>query len=165
MPRPKIETYESEYWILKIKGWARDGLSEEQIAYNMGISPMTLSRWKKRSEGIDQALKEAKDVADRKVENALFKSALGYSYEEVTEERKFNPKTQQYEMVVTKIVHKTVLPQTTAQIFWLKNRKQEEWRDRRQVEDYVSFENDGFIEALKKNAEETFKDSDKIVEE
>lgn len=165
MPRPKIDTYESEYWLLKIKGWARDGLSEEQIAYNMGISYNTLKRWKKLSEPIASALKEAKDVADRKVENALFKAAVGYTYDEVTEERKFNPKTQQYEMVVTKIVHKTLLPQTTAQIFWLKNRKQNEWRDRRQVEDYVSFENDGFIEALKKNAEDTFKNSEEIVEE
>ena len=165
MPRPRIETYESEDWLLKIKGWARDGLSEEQIAYNMGISLVTLFRWKKKSEKISKVLKEAKDVADRKVENALFKSAIGYSYNETTRERKFNPITEKYEMVTTKIVHKQVLPNTTAQIFWLKNRKQEEWRDRRQVEDHIAFENDGFIEALKKNAEETFKDSEEIVEE
>jgi hypothetical protein len=103
-------------------------------------------------------------VADRRVENSLFKTAMGYNYDEVTEERKFNPATQQFEMVVTKIVHKTLLPQHASQIFWLKNRKPDEWRDKRIIEDHIDFEDDGFIDALKGQAKDTFSD-ESVVEE
>ena len=71
-----------------------------------------------------EVLKGAKEVIDRKVENALVKSALGYTYTEVTRER-----DETGAMVVTKEVVKEVKPSTTAQIFWLKNRKPEIWRD------------------------------------
>ena len=59
----------------------------------------------------------------------------------------------------------SLLPDVTAQIFWLKNRKPEEWRDKRIVEDHLDFADDGFIDAVKGDAEETFKDSDGTVEE
>lgn len=165
MPRPRIEMFETEDWILRIQGWARDGLTEEQIAQNMGISYRSLCRWKLQSDKIGQALKESKEVADRVVENALYKRACGYKYDEVTYERKFNADTETVEMVETKRVTKEVLPDTTAQIFWLKNRKPDEWRDKRVVEDRVSFEDDGFIEALKGQAADVFKDAESIVEE
>ena len=64
------------------------------------------------------------------MENALFKSACGYDVEETTEELRFNKKTHSYEMVVTKRVRKHVPPSNTAQIFWLKNRMPDKWRDR-----------------------------------
>lgn len=96
----------------------------------MGISCATLYEWKKKYPEISEALKRAKEVADRVVENALYKSACGYEYDEITEERQFNRKTGKYEMVVTKRTRKTVPPNTTAQIFWLKNRKPEVWRDK-----------------------------------
>ena len=74
--------------VTKIEGWARDGLVEEQIAHNMGVSRSTLSNWKNRHPLIIQALAKGKEVSDREVENALFKRATGYTYEEVTVERK-----------------------------------------------------------------------------
>ena len=88
--------------LLRIQGWARDGLTELQIAHNMGIAPVTLWEWKKKFANISNALKVNKDIADRQVENALFKAALEGN--------------------------------TTAQIFWLKNRKTKEWRDRQDIE-------------------------------
>ena len=90
----------------------------------MGITDSTFYEWKKKYSEFSEALKEGKEVVDRQVENALLKSALGYMYDEVTEERRDD------ELVVTKVVHKEVQPNTTAQIFWLKNRKRAEWRDR-----------------------------------
>lgn len=90
----------------------------------MGINVATLYRWKNEHCEICTTLKEGKDAVDRQVENALLKSALGYKYDEVTEERRDDM------LVVTKVVHKEVQPNTTAQIFWLKNRKRLEWRDR-----------------------------------
>ncbi len=118
-----------KYWLtpeglLKLEGWARDGLTDEQIAENMGISRSTLNSWKDKYPDISDTLKRGKEVVDRQVENALLKRALGYRYDEVTMENG----------VETKRVTKEVMPDTTAQIFWLKNRKPEEWRDKKDVD-------------------------------
>ncbi|HBF2202991.1 TPA: transposase [Clostridioides difficile] len=118
-----------EYWIteeglIKIEGWARDGLIDEQIASKMNIAPSTLYDWKKKYSEISESLKKGKEVIDRQVENALLKRALGYEYDEITYE----------EGQETKRVTKHVVPDTTAQIFWLKNRKPAEWRDKRDIE-------------------------------
>lgn len=59
-----------------LKGWARDGLTDEQIAHNMGISARTLERWKNDHCQICQALKEGKEVVDYLVENALLQAAM-----------------------------------------------------------------------------------------
>ena len=124
MAKGKYQEWLTKEGLLRLQGWARDGLTDEQIATNMGISVASLYNWKRDHLEIFEALKDGKDVADRQVENALFKSALGYTFDEVTKELKDD------ELVVTKVVHKEVQPNTTAQIFWLKNRKRAEWRDR-----------------------------------
>ena len=116
--------------LLKLEAWARDGLTDEQIAHNMGINVATLYRYKKDYDKICNALKKGKEVADIEVENALRKRALGYSYNEVTSENRLNEVTGEYDVAVTKIVKKEVAPDTTAQIFWLKNRRPDVWRDR-----------------------------------
>lgn len=128
-----------EYWLmpeglLKIEGWARDGLTDKQIAHNIGISEQTLNVWKKKYPSFSESLKKGKEVVDRQVENALLKRALGYSYKEVTKQLCENAETGQMEMKVTKVVTKEVMPDTTAQIFWLKNRKPEQWRDKQNIE-------------------------------
>ena len=138
-----------EYWItpeglLKIEGWARDGLVDEQIAENIGIRAGTLYDWKNRFPDISEALKKGKEVIDRQVENALLKRALGYVYAEITYEGG----------VETKRVIKEVVPDTTAQIFWLKNRKPEVWRDKREI---TTDDNDqvlAFIEAMRNDPAE-----------
>lgn len=122
-----------EYWLtpeglLKLEGWARDGLTDEQIANNVGINPATLYAWKQKYPEISESLKKGKEVVDRQVENALLKRALGYEYEEVKEKFEAGVLT---ERTVTK---KEVVPDTTAQIFWLKNRKRDVWADRQNIE-------------------------------
>lgn len=92
-----------EYWLTDdgltlLGGWARDGLTDEQIAHNMGISRSTLSEWKYRYNEISDTLKANKEIVDYKVENALLEKALNGD--------------------------------TTAQIFWLKNRRPDKWRDK-----------------------------------
>jgi hypothetical protein len=119
-----MEDWETPEALVLIEGWARDGVIDKDIAYNIGVSEGTFCRWKKRSPAILAALKAGKEVVDRKVENALVKSALGYQYTEVTRER-----DETGAMNVTKEVVKEVKPNGTAQIFWLKNRKPEVWRD------------------------------------
>lgn len=71
--------------LIKIEGWARDGLTDEQIAHNVGVRRETLYDWKKKYPNISNALKKGKEVVDREVENALLKRAKGFSYTEVTE--------------------------------------------------------------------------------
>lgn len=144
MAKSKWETHVKDKLIL-IEGWARNGLTDEQIAKNLGIAYSTFREYKKKYSALSAALKKGKEVIDFEVENALLKRALGYEYEEVTKERILKKDEQGkpltdihgfpiYEMVVTKTVKKEVTPDTTAQIFWLKNRKPEEWRDKRDVE-------------------------------
>lgn len=128
-----------EYWLtpeglLKLEAWARDGLIDEQIAENVGINPATLYDWKKRYPEISESLKKGKEVVDIQVENALLKRALGYTYEEVTKELCEDAETGEMKLRVTKKVTKEVVPDTTAQIFWLKNRRSDRWRDKQDME-------------------------------
>lgn len=85
--RGKYKDWLTDEGLLKLEGWARDGLTDEQIAINIGIRRTTLYDWKKKYSDISDALKKGKEVIDRQVENALFKSAIGYEYIEVTKER------------------------------------------------------------------------------
>lgn len=148
MAKGKYEQWLTPEGLLKIQGWARDGLTDEQIAHNMGVTRSTLNNWKIRFPDILDALKEGKEVVDRLVENALLKRALGYEYDEIT-----------YELgIETKRVTRQVVPDTTAQIFWLKNRKPDKWRNETKPSD----ENKGFaddwknaiIEEAKRRADE-----------
>ncbi len=141
MAKGKYEQWLTEEGLLQLEAWARNGLTDEQIASNIGIHRDTLNEWKKKYSDISDTLKRGKEVIDIQVENALLKRALGYSYTETTREAQFNPQTEQYEMVVTKEVTKEVVPDTTAQIFWLKNRKPDEWRDKKDVEHSGSVNN------------------------
>jgi transcriptional regulator with XRE-family HTH domain len=134
MAKGKYEKWITEEGLVLLEGWARDGLTDEQIAYNVGVSRSTLNDWKKKYPDISDALKKGKEVVDLQVENALLKRALGYEYEEVTQESQWNEKSNKYELVITKCVKKRQAPDTTAQIFWLKNRRPDKWRDKQDVE-------------------------------
>lgn len=96
----------------------------------MGIATKTLYDWKDKYSDIRNSLKKGKEVVDFEVENALYKRAIGYEYDEVTFENG----------VETKRVTKQVAPDTTAQIFWLKNRKPQVWRDKQEVNANVEVE-------------------------
>lgn len=102
MAKTTYKDWETEEKILLLQGWARNGLTNEQIASNMDIVVSTLWEWRKKSPKISNALKIGKDEADIQVENALYKAALEGN--------------------------------TTAMIFWLKNRRSKEWRDKIQQE-------------------------------
>ena len=122
-----------EYWLtpeglLKLEGWARDGLTDEQIAQNMVIGYSTLQTWKMKYQDIRDTLKRGKEVVDLQVENALLKRALGYEYEEVSEKYESGTLTEK------KVTKKQVVPDTTAQIFWLKNRRPDKWKDKQDVQ-------------------------------
>jgi len=125
--RGKFEYWLTEDGLTLLEGWARDGLTDEQVAHNMGINPATLYRYKNDFPKICEALKKGKEVVDIQVENALLKRALGYDYQE--------ERIEKSEKDGTKIIQtlKHIPPDTTAQIFWLKNRRPDKWRDKPDV--------------------------------
>lgn len=110
-----------------IQGWARNGLSIEQIAHNLGIHKATLCKYKNEHDELNDALKKGREVADFEVENALHKRATGYDVVEVKEE--YSDKDGKK---VTKTV-RHIPPDVGAAAFWLKNRKPNEWRDKREI--------------------------------
>lgn len=153
MAKGKFSEWLTPEGLLIIEGWARDGLIDEQIAKNIGISRSTLSVWKTKYPDISDALKKGKEVVDREVENALLKRALGYRYTETTKEAVKDPETGEVKMTVTKEVTKQVSPGTTAQIFWLKNRKPDKWRDKQEYEDHTAIDKlDSILKEMRSNA-------------
>ena len=118
--------------------WARDGLTDEQIAENLDISVASFYNYKNEHLEFLESLKKGKEVADYEVENALFKKALGYNAkikkafkvkEVLYENGKRLKETERIEYAEDE-VH--IPADTTAQIFWLKNRKPNTWRDKQE---------------------------------
>lgn len=132
-----------------IERWKRNGASEEEIAKRLGIAYSTFNLYKAQKSELSEALKKGAEVVDAEVENALLKRALGYEYDEITKER-----NGEGELVVTKTVRKQIVPDVTAQIFWLKNRCPDKWRDKTQVEASVLNDNKElmreYLESVKK---------------
>lgn len=105
----------------------RKGWTDAELADFYKVSQQTIDNWKKQSPEFFGSLKEGKAVADERVERALFERATGYSHPE--------DKIFMHEgcpIVVPTTKHYP--PDSTAMIFWLKNRKPEEWREKTQNE-------------------------------
>ena len=116
----RIDEWLEKDKLILLEGWARDGLTYEQIAHNMGIGLTTLKEWRQKDATISSTLKRGREVVDYEVENALLKSALEGN--------------------------------TTAQIFWLKNRRKQQWRDKVEYENTGENKNgviEDLVEALK----------------
>ena len=145
MAKGKYQEWLEPDGLLLLEGWARDGLTDEQIAEKMGVSTSTLYDWKAKYPEISESLKRGKEVVDIQVENALLKRALGYEY---TEER-IEVSEKDGRKVIQTV--KTVPPDTTAQIFWLKNRRPDKYRDKpsEQVAGGAGAEDDPITKALK----------------
>ena len=114
--------------LARIEGWARDGLTDKQIAVNIGISEKSFCRWKDNYPTIVTALKKGKAPVDLAVENALYKSAIGFT-KSVKKPMKLRQRggNEVVEYVTEEIY---IPPQVTAQIFWLKNRRRDRWKDK-----------------------------------
>ncbi|HDL8998262.1 TPA: helix-turn-helix domain-containing protein [Staphylococcus aureus] len=119
----RIELYEKLDIVNKlglVEGWKRDGLTDEQITRNLGVSKHTLIKWKKNIPDFLDAIKKGKEVSDYELENALHKRAVGYYYEEETV-------TNKGEVVkIKKYEHAN----PTSLIFALKNRLPHKYRDK-----------------------------------
>ncbi len=110
--------------LIRIEQWARNGLTVEQIAKNLNIARRSFYNHLQKNEELKQVLDTGREVADVEVENALYKSATGYYINEEYVDSHGTVKT----------FKKYVQPNTTAQIFWLKNRKPKQWREKQEIE-------------------------------
>lgn len=143
----KYERWLEPDGLLLVSAWARDGLSDEQIAVDkMHIAYSTLRVWIDKFPALSAALKKGKEVVDIQVENSLYKRALGYEYTEEKVELETNKDDKVLSRKVTQTV-KQVLPDITAQIFWLKNRKPDKWRDK-QVQEIESTASNDTLQCL-----------------
>lgn len=133
MPGGRPSEYKSEY-AEGAKRLARLGATDEEVADFYDVDVRTIYRWKNTHKEFCQALKVGKEEADVRVERSLYHRAIGYTHDE---DKIFNNGGEAL-VVPTK---KHYAPDTTAAIFWLKNRKPEEWRDKQEVEDVTPVEN------------------------
>lgn len=136
MAKGRYEEWLTDDNLILLEGWKRNGLTDEQIAHNMGISLSTLKDWKNKYPPILTALKKGKEVVDLEVENALYKSAMGYTVKikkpiKVKVEKQLAGKGKIVEEHIEYVDEEVHIPASnTAQIFWLKNRASERWKDR-----------------------------------
>ena len=124
-----------------LSGWARKGLSDQQIAKNIGISRSTLNEWRKKYPDISDTLKKGKEVADAEVENTLYLKCIGHK---VQLKKTFKVKKIEYNDAGKKIKEEENLetgedevyipPDTKAIIFWLTNRMREDWKERQNTQ-------------------------------
>ena len=162
----KYAEWITEYGLSKIKHWAQEGLTEKQICKNMGVGVTAFNEWKKRFPELKETLKQGKEVVDNQVVDSLLKAALGYEYEETITEWKANAQGQRVGNAVVRKIKKYMPPNVTAQIFWLKNRRPDLWRDARFHIDggpgsrggNLNTQDDGLAEAMSKAAKEVFAD-------
>lgn len=132
MPAGRPSQYVKEYHVPWAKSLARRGLTVKQIANEIGVAKSTFCKWVAENQELSDALKEGRDIADSKVEDSLYRKAIGYTYTErktiVSADGEGGQKPARVEMI-----EKEVPPDVTACIFWLQNRKPYDWRDQRNI--------------------------------
>lgn len=126
--------------LTRLRGWARAGLTLDQIAKRVGVRRQTICEWSAKYPDIADALKRGREVIDLEVEETLLRRALGYDYVERREERNADGNV---EKTVTTVKH--VPPDTGALAIWLKNRMGDEWRRDRLPPSAEEAENSGCV--------------------
>lgn len=119
--------------LVEITDWVREGASLKEIAERLGVHYSTFHAWVKKGQDGEEryapltvVLTQAKKEPDRQVEAALLKRAIGYQYEEVTQDEKLDRDGNV--QVLKKTVTRDVPPHLTSIIFFLANRQPERWR-------------------------------------
>ena len=111
----------------KIKKLAEFGFIDTQLAELLGVNESTITRWKQASPELMHALKEGKEISDARVVRSLYERATGYEHQEMH--------ISNYQGVITETkIIKHYPPDSTAMIFWLKNRQPDKWRDKQEID-------------------------------
>lgn len=130
-----------------VEGWVRQGVPEETIARKLSVAKSSFQEYKKKFPELSALLKKGRDTADIAVENALFRAAVGFEYEETHTEFVEGSRSGKAGVVPSAAninnkkvvtVKKQIPGNVTAQIFWLKNRRPDLWQDRKEIAADVS---------------------------
>lgn len=116
------------------------GADDKRVAELLGFSLSTIDKWKKKYPSFLRALKDGKAVADAEVADSLYQRAKGFRWteqqaikvKEVTYEN--GKRVREIETVQVVPTERVAPPDTTAGIFWLKNRERENWRDKHEYD-------------------------------
>lgn len=127
MPGGRPTSFKDEY-VEQARKLAALGATDREAAEFFGVAESTLYLWKHTQPAFSEALRVGKETADERVEQSLYRKAIGYRHD--AEKIAINASGE-----VTKVPYVEVLaPDTTAAIFWLKNRKPAEWREKQVIE-------------------------------
>lgn len=131
MPGGRPSKFKPEF-VEQARMLAEAGATDREIASGLKIAPSTFYVFRHLYPEFSDAIKTGKEPADNRVERSLYDRATGYAYiEQQPIKVKDGP---QKEKVVIVEVERFVPPDTTSMIFWLKNRRSDEWRDKHEVE-------------------------------
>lgn len=146
-----------DYWLTDdgltlLECWARDGLTDQEMALKVGVTKLALRQWRETYPEIAKALATGREIIDYKVENALLKAALGYTTKEVKVtlgKKVIGGETVQ---MLKETTTKEVAPNVMAAMFWLNNREFDKWkRNRDKVVDLDEQDNNISITIVRGN--------------
>ena len=159
MSKSKYET-NVEPRLTEVEGWARNGVSDEDIAHNLGVAYSTFRKYKEANAALSAALARGKEVVDLEVEGALLKRCMGYNarvakhYKIKTVDYDENGKKTCEREELKEVYDEVHIPaDTTAQMFWLANRKKQSWKYKPD-EDKTGDENETGVVLLPEIAED-----------
>lgn len=158
-----VDEWLDEDNLMLIESWARDGYTRNEIADMMGIKPSLLSRWAVQYKEIAEALRKGRELIDYKVENALLKSALGFTTKDIEVtlgKQKIGGKS--YE-ITKKTIIREVAPNVTACLAWLNNRRPDKWRRNRDKEVIIDEEDSNLTVTIVRADDESLKGTNKEV--
>lgn len=142
MARPT--KYNPKYHDPWIKGLARRGCTMEQIAAELCVAPSTVKKWVSENPELKKAVDHGRLLADVQVEDSLFRRATGYKF------TKRKTVKEGEKIIKTETTEEEVPPDTTACIFWLKNRDPERWRDKQEL----ALSDNEWVKALEESVDE-----------
>jgi len=130
------------------------GATDKELSDFFEISESTLNLWKKLHKEFSESVKAGKIISDATIASKLYQRAMGYRYDEVHYEKvnvdvdkveETNNDDMKIEVYKKKLITKEVAPDTTAAIFWLKNRQKEKWRDKQEIDHTTKGESLGTV--------------------
>lgn len=101
------------------------GYTNEELADFFNVAVSTIYKWRIDFPEFSESIKKGKDIADAEVANSLYNRAMGINYTERKVKNEGDKET-------VEVTEKYIAPDSTAIIYWLKNRQRDKWCDRKE---------------------------------
>lgn len=137
-PKRTMAWTQLDFWttpegLAQIEEWSLAGASRRSLIIQIGITQEKFYSWCKKSPEFSAAVNRYMDLVTSRVEDALYKRAVGYETVEKTKELRYDEETGQERMMLTKAVKKEVAPDVSAAKFWLTNVAGEDWKEKQET--------------------------------